>query len=438
MPTRCWELLAGGFAAFYLSNPSRREPNKTIGESAGLLGIVLIFYAVFAYNKLTPIPGIYTIVPIIGTLLVILFANENNILGKFLGNKALVYVGLISYSAYLWHQPLFAFARHTILNDISLLTNVILSLFSLILAYFSWRYIEEPFRKKNKIKAKIFHYYSISFCILIIIIGLIGNISKGFELRFNQDQRYLLSFNKYKFEDIYKKGECLLNPDQTYLEFKKICTPENTTDSILVWGDSHAAALAFGLRNQFKNLSQYTASGCPPLLGMEANISPNCQDINRFISKEVEHKKPKVIVLHSNWLLYGESNIPHSLFDTIDYIKVKSPKTKIYVVGSVPQYNPSLPTYILKNQHIIVEDLQLMAPVNNRISIIDNQIKLLSSQLGVYYFSPIDVFCVNKQCLVTFRFEENIMPMAWDYGHLTSAGSVFLSKKFKLFYINNS
>jgi peptidoglycan/LPS O-acetylase OafA/YrhL len=73
---------------------------------------VLLFYAVFTFNKETPFPSLYTLVPTVGTALIILFADKQTVTGRLLGNQVLVGIGLISYSAYLWHQPLFAFARH--------------------------------------------------------------------------------------------------------------------------------------------------------------------------------------------------------------------------------------------------------------------------------------------------------------------------------------
>jgi len=110
LPPRGWELLIGAFAAFYLSQANRKDFGKGLSEFGGWLGVALILYAVFAYSKATPFPGFYALVPTLGTVLIILFATKQTAVGKLLGNKAFVGVGLISYSAYLWHQPLFAFA----------------------------------------------------------------------------------------------------------------------------------------------------------------------------------------------------------------------------------------------------------------------------------------------------------------------------------------
>jgi peptidoglycan/LPS O-acetylase OafA/YrhL len=111
LPTRVWELLIGAFAAFYLSQVNRQDFGRLLSEVTGWSGVALITGAVFAFSKATPFPGFYALVPTIGTVGIILFATQRTTVGKFLGNKLFVGIGLISYGAYLWHQPLFAFAR---------------------------------------------------------------------------------------------------------------------------------------------------------------------------------------------------------------------------------------------------------------------------------------------------------------------------------------
>ncbi len=112
LPTRGWELMIGAFAAFYLSQGKCKDFGKSVSEFSGWLGIAMVFFGVFFYSKITPFPGFYALVPTLGTLLIILFATQKTTVGRFLGNKAFVGIGLISYSAYLWHQPILAFARN--------------------------------------------------------------------------------------------------------------------------------------------------------------------------------------------------------------------------------------------------------------------------------------------------------------------------------------
>lgn len=149
LPTRGWELLMGAISAFSLSKANGKEFGKAVAEVGGWLGLALILYAVFSYSKATPFPGFYALVPTLGAVFIILFATQNTSVGKFVGNKAFVGVGLISYSAYLWHQPVLAFARHW-LKELDSILIILLVIFVQTIAYFSWKFIELPFRAKGR------------------------------------------------------------------------------------------------------------------------------------------------------------------------------------------------------------------------------------------------------------------------------------------------
>lgn len=147
-PTRAWELLAGSICAFLLSG---REPRASNALSLAVLG--LIVFAIFYFDDSTPFPSVYALAPVLGTALIILFGGSGSWAARLLSTRSFVGIGLISYSAYLWHQPLFAFARIRSVLEPSPELMMALAALSLVLAYFSWRYVETPFRKG---KASIF------------------------------------------------------------------------------------------------------------------------------------------------------------------------------------------------------------------------------------------------------------------------------------------
>lgn len=172
LPTRGWELAIGALIAFYFLYKKEQSEfitsHKPTSEVLGLLGLALICYSVFAFNKLTPFPSLYALVPTVGTALIIIFSISDTIAGRFLSTKAMVGIGLISYSTYLWHQPLFVFARHRSLTEPSVTLLVALSVLSIVLAYISWRFVEIPFRDKKVFSRKaIFGFAfagSVFFC----------------------------------------------------------------------------------------------------------------------------------------------------------------------------------------------------------------------------------------------------------------------------------
>ena len=431
LPTRGWELLIGALVAMYKPNIAGERDIQSVSQLLSIAGLLLIGYAVFAFDKQTRYPSLFTLVPTIGTALVLFFASGRTVVGKVLGGRLLVSMGIVSYSAYLWHQPLFAFAKHGSLNEPHKVMFVVLAAISFILAFYSWKYVESPFRNKQRFNRK----YIISYCIISVVIfsifGMAGHFSNGFETRFHSSLRDVINFNSYVTKDIYRDGVCFLRPEQSEREFGKECDSDAKSEINVIWGDSHAAALSFGLRNNFKNVAQYTASSCPPILDAVVSWSPKCKSVNDFVAKQVGLLKPTNVFLHANWITYTELRPAVDLQRTIDYIKKVSPRSTIFIVGGVPQYWPSLPKYMVK-MNIGLKSGQFVAiPVadTDETNILEESLARLAEDAHVVYFSSIGSFCLKDKCQATAAYEEVLMPVAWDYGHLTAAGSYFLANK---------
>jgi peptidoglycan/LPS O-acetylase OafA/YrhL len=243
LPTRGWELLIGTFSAFYLSQANRRDFGKVLSELGGWLGVTLILYAVFAYSKATPFPGLYALAPTLGAVLIILFATKQTSVGKFVGNKAFVGIGLISYSAYLWHQPLFALARHQSLIDPSATIFLLLSILALVLAYISWRYVEAPFRNKNIIKRKSIFLFASFGTIFFLVVGLIGNISGGFKFRFSE-----IKLPSQWNPPIKCHGAVAISAYENPIGECLGKASNKVAGDIFLLGDSHAAQITFPLK----------------------------------------------------------------------------------------------------------------------------------------------------------------------------------------------
>ncbi len=204
LPSRGWELLLGALVAFYMENAAQspsearrgaagqsliflgvKTPSKrSVNNIGGILGIALIAYAVVAFDNATPFPGIYALVPTVGAALIILCATPQTFAGKLLGSKPLVGVGLISYSAYLWHQPLFAFARISGAEKTSSTLLMALAGASLLFAYFSWKYVETPFRSSTRVSRRAIWLFALCGSVFFIALGALGNFTKGYEKYF--------------------------------------------------------------------------------------------------------------------------------------------------------------------------------------------------------------------------------------------------------------
>lgn len=316
LPTRGWELAIGASIAFYFLY--RKKTIRTllshrfIDETLGLVGLLMIGYAVFIFDKTIPFPSVYALIPTVGTALIILFSSSQTVIGRLLGTKILVSIGLISYSTYLWHQPLFAFARNRSLTNPSEILYVVLAIFSIMLGYLSWRYIENPFRAKGIFKRKTIFMFSAIGTVLFITIGLAGHYTEGFQNRFEVKQSILDDFLPNNL-----RNNCGINADPKRNEIN-FCTLGTTIDNIdlsfAVLGDSHSSAIlpAFDSAAQ-KNNTKYVHSGlggCLPLLGVDVASGNYSRGVcENLASKQFEYIKNngiKKVFLVARWSLYTE------------------------------------------------------------------------------------------------------------------------------------
>ena len=111
LPTRGWELLAGSILAYFEINNGHRSKNRILNLILPFIGLIMIGHSVLFFNDKMFHPSFHTLSPIIGVCLIIWFSNKNEIITKILSTKLFVGIGLISYSLYLWHYPIFAFSR---------------------------------------------------------------------------------------------------------------------------------------------------------------------------------------------------------------------------------------------------------------------------------------------------------------------------------------
>ena len=150
-----------------------------------------VIVAIFGFDEKTPFPSLYALVPVVGVALIILFADAKTIVARFLSQRLMVGVGLISYSAYLWHQPLFAFARIRTPHEPAPVLMGALAVLAFGLAILSWRFVDQPFRHPNPALSSRPRLFAASLAGLIgfITIGGIGVGAKGFVDRFDAANR---------------------------------------------------------------------------------------------------------------------------------------------------------------------------------------------------------------------------------------------------------
>jgi peptidoglycan/LPS O-acetylase OafA/YrhL len=172
LPTRAWEILIGALAAFYIIGKKSASSKYLLSELLGGTGFCLIVASVFILGRDNASRGIfYLAAPTLGTALIILFSSENTVVGKILGWGPMVGVGLISYSAYLWHQPLFSLTRVYSKERPGIAVYSVLSVLTFILAYVTWRFIETPCRNREKVSRKAIFSFALALSVVFASFG---------------------------------------------------------------------------------------------------------------------------------------------------------------------------------------------------------------------------------------------------------------------------
>jgi peptidoglycan/LPS O-acetylase OafA/YrhL len=242
-PPRAWELLAGALLALAAAErPLYERFGGRLAQILSLTGLASIGVSVFVYDAATPFPGLYAIPPALGAALVLGFAHRGTLAGRILSLPPVAGAGLLSYSLYLWHQPLFAFARLYSINAPPPAMYLALCAASFALAYLTWRLVENPLRDKEKFsRRQIFAGATVISCAFIAL-GAAGHFAKGFPQRFTPAQLAVYQPAESKLESARYKDI----PGLKELRYAPLGAPDVPPDTVL-YGDSHAQALGRGL-----------------------------------------------------------------------------------------------------------------------------------------------------------------------------------------------
>ena len=240
--TRMWELLAGSILAYFEISLGHRSEQKTLNLILPSLGLILIGYSILSLNDGMFHPSFYTLPSVIGVCLIIWFSNKNELITRLLSTKLFVGTGLISYSLYLWHYPVFAFSRVTKFAEYDIFKKLLLGVIILILSIISYYLIERPARNKNNKFRVIVSLIVIS---LVILITFNSNIilKEGYKNRLPEILQKDLSERPWELLKNSEGKPCHGNYDGCKFNI-------SSKNKIHLVGDSHMAAIMFDLKNK--------------------------------------------------------------------------------------------------------------------------------------------------------------------------------------------
>jgi peptidoglycan/LPS O-acetylase OafA/YrhL len=303
--SRAWELFLGAALAFDLF----RVPKGRLGRNClALLGMLLIAIAAMSFKPQTPFPGASALLPCVGAaLLLATGADGETVCARLLSIRPLVFIGLISYSVYLWNLPLITFAKMGGIQGVTdkgFVQKIAVILASLLLGWLSWRFVELPFRASGpkRIPRKQLFIGVAGAAALISAIGAIFLLSGGLPLRFPEAAVRVGAFLDADQE--MRIGSCFITSGDHFSDFKETtCTnADPKLQNYLLIGDSHAAALWFGLNQELTNarILEATASGCAPTLGNYD--ATDCGKMRRYVYETLlPHLHVDGVILTEHW-----------------------------------------------------------------------------------------------------------------------------------------
>jgi peptidoglycan/LPS O-acetylase OafA/YrhL len=244
LPTRAWEMLFGSLAAFMPNASVVLPKTRWHREVISLASLTLIVVSIAFYTESTPFPGIAALLPCSGAAFLIWVSQRSEtmtptIVSKCLSWRPLVFVGLISYSLYLWHWPLLAFARYMSPVALSVGQRLTLCGIGTVLAIVSWKYVEGPFRNRSlATSGRSMLLFAGLGLVTIWTVGLTVYLNSGFPQRVPPHWQEMIEVS----------SDISFNQQQTAVDirsgrFLRIgVTDESIIPSLFVWGDSHAMA----------------------------------------------------------------------------------------------------------------------------------------------------------------------------------------------------
>ncbi len=309
LPSRAWELAVGAVLALC---PSPVEGKRFWRwEVLGIGGMLAILGSTLVYDQNTVFPAYGALLPCFGAVLILLAGQHSRCVVVLLTNRPMRWIGKISYSLYLWHWPLFAFARLLLNGELPLVLAIPLLLLATVLAHLTWMFVEQRWRHAGHSMFRTLGAYAIGLLLCVLLAGVLIASSK-IESRIGKDAERIDNYSK----DVNAmQSICHLNDQAHPSEPDDRCRQGGGQKIMLLWGDSHGDAIAPGFLEQamVKNsgFTQFTKSGCPPLPGLNVNDSrggsyASCRKFNdNVLSYIFSHPEIETVILVARWSIYA-------------------------------------------------------------------------------------------------------------------------------------
>ena len=448
LPTRAWELLCGAMLAVL---PARKQAVRPwISQAVGVAGLAAVLLAVFTFDRGTVFPGWAALLPVLGATALIWSGGQGSTwAGQLLSARVFVWIGLLSYSFYLWHWPVFVYANAITIDGIQRWEAMAWILLALGLAWLSWRFVELPFREKHLLAGrKPVLVAGLMAMAVLAVTGSVVRSQDGFP------QRMTGKALEYAQAREWRAGQmkCMLVTKDKNLD--KACLLGDNQEvpaTRLVWGDSHAAALMpaieSGAKREGRPVWLYSMSACSPVISDDQR--QRCRDFNEQTMEQVRRLKIKDVVLASNWSLYvygredGDKKVLLNSRDTTAQAEarmasaiearvaaIRATGAQVWLFKEVPLQRKGAISRLTSLARIGRSTDGLGRPLEEHLArqhflsgLFDS---MSAADPGVHVIDPTPLMCADRVCSI----EVNGHSQYKDEDHLSDVGSVRLSPLF--------
>jgi len=446
LPTRAWELAIGGLLAFGLIKP---VSSQGLASLLALVGAGLIAASIVFYDKATLFPGLSALAPCVGAALLIYAGSSGSLVSRTLSLPPFVFIGKISYSLYLWHWPLIALWNYRFAHQVEPAHMAGILALSFVLAFLSWRFIENPVRRPELLtRVKIFTYAGL---VSAVISGffLVSILAQGLPQRFDE-RVYTYQMASQDFSPLRQIcNNAPLKNGEAGLKECMIGDLEQKTVSAFIWGDSIADSVSPVVSDVLEthNLKgvQATKNACAPLLGTHLTRLPEfltvqCKAYNEKVLAYLKnHDDIRYVFLIGEWpdvmefISYGayqKDKVPamrKSDYETAMRATVKAVQDagkNPVLIGSLPRFPYNVPKCLARQSAF--KDMRhypcAVLPTETFYIASAQADAVLEGLEGVSVYLPRDVLCDEQAC---YPEKEDVV-IYYDNSHLSVSGSKVL------------
>ncbi|HEY8948830.1 MAG TPA: acyltransferase family protein [Rhizomicrobium sp.] len=448
LPSRMWELMLGAIVTIApLPVLSRRWR-----DAVALAGALLIAWAIWTYDRWMPFPGLAAVAPCLGAALVIYAGRQTNLVARALSAKPVVFIGLISYSLYLWHWPVLVFTQIALNRALHPWEIYACIALSFALAVLSWRYVERPIRKHRGLEWRALFGGAAAAITVTALCGAAVASARGVPQRMQPEIRKILAEER---DHEPRMDICfgLTAHDVRRGRLCRIGSTQTEEPSFILWGDSHADALLPAVQkvaqqNGRAGLFAGTDS-CAPLLGVVRPDAPRCKPFNDAVAKLATKSTIREVILDARWsknaygvargegdwriFPYDEQGEGTDLTSTeaVFYRGLERTVRKlaragkhVVIVASVPEAGYSVPR-MMAHMRMDGDNRKLTHSLPKFLAhqkFVFSTLKRMQDRYGAKILYPHEILCATGKCELSL----NDRPLYRDEHHLSVFGAMQL------------